>query len=278
MKQTVTAVLTTLNEERNILRCLESVRWADEIVVVDSFSRDRTVELARRYTERVYQHEYPGSSRQVERGIQYATSDWVFVIDADEEVSAELAAEIQGILRGSGPGDGDQIVGYDVPRRVSAFGKWIVGGGWFPDYQFRFYRKDSYRAHHEEVHGGFSPAGKKGLLKGYLHHYTYETIHEYVAKINDYTSLHVSNKLKQNSDVRAPWYKLMFSPVTHFFQMFVMRKGYRDGFHGFVLALLDGMYSLLLYSKIWEYRMRQKEGKNELPPITNAELTRRKRL
>ena len=188
-------VLTTLNEERNIDRCLASVAWADDIVVVDSFSRDATVERARRYTQRVYQHEYPGSSRQVERGIGYATGEWVFVIDADEEVTPELAAEIRRILEAAA-GVG-AAVGYDVPRKVNAFGKWLVAGGWYPDYQFRFFRKDSYRAEHQEVHGGFVPTGLRGRLSSFLLHYTYETIHDYMAKINDYTSLHVANILKE---------------------------------------------------------------------------------
>src|SRR5512142_2984033 len=102
----LSVVLTTLNEERNIERCLDSVRWADEIVVVDSFSRDRTVELARKYTARVYQHEYPGSSRHVQRGVEYAAGEWVLVIDADEEVTPELAGAIQTILRDGTTADG----------------------------------------------------------------------------------------------------------------------------------------------------------------------------
>jgi (heptosyl)LPS beta-1,4-glucosyltransferase len=276
VKETLSVVLTTLNEERNIDRCLASVAWADDIVVVDSFSRDATVERARRYTQRVYQHEYPGSSRQVERGIGYATGDWVLVIDADEEVTPELAQEIGHILET--PAEKRGAVGYDVPRKVNAFGKWLVAGGWYPDYQFRFFRKDSYRAEHQEVHGGFAPTGPRGRLSSFLLHYTYETIHDYMAKINDYTSLHVANILKERPEAHVPWHKLILSPLSHFLRMFVSKKGYRDGFHGFVLALLDAVYALLLYAKLWEYRMRQMSGGNFLPPISNAELTKRKRL
>lgn len=276
MRQTLSIVLTTLNEERNIDRCLASVAWADDIVVVDSFSRDATVERARRYTQRVYQHEYPGSSRQVERGIGYATGEWVFIIDADEEATPELAAEIRRILEAAA-GVG-AAVGYDVPRKVNAFGKWLVAGGWYPDYQFRFFRKDSYRAEHQEVHGGFVPTGLRGRLSSFLLHYTYETIHDYMAKINDYTSLHVANILKERPGADVPWHKLILSPISHFLKMFVSKKGYRDGFHGFVLALLDAVYSLLLYAKLWEYRMRQNSGGEFLPPISNADLTKRKRL
>jgi glycosyltransferase involved in cell wall biosynthesis len=270
--QKLSVVLVTLNEEKNIDRCLGSVRWADEIVVVDSFSSDRTVELARQYTTKVYQHEYPGTSKQVERGIQYATGDWIFVIDADEEMSDELAAEVKSVLQGDG-----EIVGYEFIRKPSAFGKWIEHGGWFPDYQFRFFRKDSYYPEHQEIHGGFNTKGRRGRLKGYLYHHTYATIYSYVEKMNEYTSLHVSNKLRDNPAADAHWHDLILSPLSHFLRMFISKKGYKDGFHGFVLALLDATYTLLLYAKLWEYRMRQKEGKGLLPPTTNVELNSLKR-
>jgi glycosyltransferase involved in cell wall biosynthesis len=270
--QTLSVILVTLNEEKNIDRCLGSVRWADEIVVVDSFSSDRTVELARKYTAKVYQHEYPGTSKQVERGINYATGDWIFVIDADEEMSGELAAEVREVLRGNG-----DAVGYEFIRKPSAFGKWIEHGGWFPDYQFRFFRKDSYYPEHQEIHGGFNTKGKRGRLTGYLYHHTYASVYAYVEKMNEYTSLHVSNKLKANPAAEARWHNLILNPLSHFLRMFISKKGYKDGFHGFVLALLDATYTMLLYAKLWEYRMRQKEGKGALPPTTNVELNALKR-
>jgi len=268
----VSVVLVTLNEAKNIERCLESVRWADEIVVVDSFSTDRTVELARRYTAHVYQHEYPGTSKQVERGIGYATGEWIFVIDADEEISPELACEVREVLM-----DSRGYAGFEFIRKPEAFGKWIEHGGWFPDYQFRFFRKDSYYSEHQEIHGGFNTRGKRGRLKGYLYHHTYATIYAYVEKMNEYTSLHVSNRLKDNPREKAKWHDLLLSPLSHFLRMFISRRGYRDGFHGFVLAMLDATYAMLMYAKLWEYRMREKEGKGMLPPITNLELNALKR-
>ena len=267
----VSAILTTLNEERNIDRCLSSVQWADEIVVVDSFSTDRTIEYVRKYTDRVFQHEYPGSSRQVERAIQYATNEWILYIDADEEVSAYLATQAQEILKS--PTD---VVGYEILRKPSAFGKWIEHGGWFPDYQFRLFRKDSYYADHQEVHGGFNTRGKKGRIEGILYHHTYETIYSYVEKMNDYTSLQVTNKLKSNPSLLPKRHNLILSPLSHFLRMFFSKKGYKDGFHGFVLAMLDATYTLLLYAKIWEYQTRKAEGAAKLPAITNFDLNKLK--
>lgn len=267
----ISAVLTTLNEERNIVRCLDSVRWADEIVVVDSFSTDRTIELARHYTGRVYQHEYLGSSRQVQRGVDYATGDWILVIDADEEITPDLAREIQAMLAGR-----SDCAGYELLRKPSAFGQWIGHGGWYPDYQFRLFRKDSYRAEHQEVHGGFTTDGKKGRMGGLMYHHTYPTIFTYVAKMNDYTSLQVSNKLAGEPDLVVRWHRLFLSPLSHFLRMFFSKNGYKDGFHGFVLALLDATYTFLLYAKIWEYRMRASRGEESIPPITNTQLNKLK--
>ncbi len=266
----VSAILTTLNEERNIDRCLSSVRWADEIVVVDSFSSDRTVERARKYTDRIYQHEFPGSSRQVERGIQYAAHDWVFYIDADEEVSPELATQIRDALRDPGG-----VVGYEVLRKPSAFGKWIEHGGWFPDYPFRLFRKDSYVADHQEVHGGFTTQGRKERLDGILYHHTYATISSYIQKMNDYTSLQVTNKLAADPELLPGRGRMILSPLSHFLRMFISKKGYRDGFHGFVLAVLDATYTMLLYAKIWEYQTQRAEG-GAIPPVTNVDLNRLK--
>lgn len=263
----VTAVLTTLNEEKNIARCLDSVRWVDEIVVVDSFSWDRTIELARTYTNRVYQHEYLGSSRQVQQAVEYAASEWVLVIDADEEVTPELAAEIRSALASA-----TGVSGYEILRKPSAFGNWIEHGGWYPDYQFRLFRKSDYRAEHQEVHGGFTTNGRRGRLNGLLLHHTYPTIYSYVEKMNDYTSLQVSNKLKVEPDIEVPKSKLILSPLSHFLRMYFSKKGYKDGFHGFVLALLDATYTFLLYAKIWEYTMRKKRGEGNIPPITNVQL------
>lgn len=263
----VSVVLITLNEERNIERCLGSVAWADEIIVVDSFSSDATIERARAHTGIILQHAYDGDIRQRERGFALATGDWLFYIDADEEVTPELRDEILRTVRDPAAKDG-----YSVPRKVMVFGAWILHGGWHPDYTFRLFRKGAYRAEQAEVHGGFTVDGEKGVLRGELLHYTYATIEQYLAKMNDYTSLQVSNKLASHRGFRVGWGKLLLSPVSHFLRAYISRKGYRDGIHGFLLAVLGAIYTFGLYAKIWEYRMREREGKGLLPPITNLEL------
>ena len=262
----LSVIVPTLNEEKNIDRCLTSVRWADEIIVIDSFSTDRTLERARTYGAKTFQYEYPGYSKQVERGIQHATGDWIFILDADEEVSAELADSIKSIMKSPPVNDG-----YYVNRRVQVFGKWIDHCGWSPDWQFRLARKEKIVAEHQEVHGAFKTSGASAKLEGLLHHYTYPTIFQYLEKMNDYTSLHVSNKLRETPVMQVRWHKIVFSPFSHFLRMFVVNKGYKDGMHGFLLSAYSALYTLLLYGKLWEYQLRHKQGET-LPPITNADV------
>ena len=264
---TLSVIVPTFNEEKNIDRALTSAHWADEIVVVDSFSTDRTCELARRFTDRILQFEYPGYSRQVERGIAAARGEWIFILDADEEISPELGASIRSALGSSGPPDG-----YEVNRKVSVLGKWIEHCGWSPDWQFRLMKKSACLPLHHEVHGAFTTRGSRGRLEGFLYHYTYATIEQYLEKMNDYTSLHVSNKLEDSPEITVPWHKIVLSPLSYFLRMFVVNKGYKDGMHGFILSVYSAFYTLLTYSKTWEYRRRRGEGKGFLPPITNAEL------
>ncbi len=262
----ISVVVITYNEEQNIERCLRSLSWADEIIVVDSFSTDRTVDLARKVTPLIFQHAYDGDIPQRERGFARAKSDWLLYVDADEEVSAELRDEILETL--SSPGG---FNGYEIPRKVFILGRWIRHGGWFPDYTLRLFRKTSYHPEFAEVHGGFAVGGEKGRLNGFLNHYTYNSLEQYIAKMNDYTSLQVSNKLRTN---RKPVHvlKLFFSPLSHFFRKYVSNSGYKDGMIGFVLAGLGAISTLALYAKLWEYQMRTREGAGNLPPITNVDL------
>ncbi len=268
----IAVILITYNEEKNIERCLRSVSWADEVFVIDSLSTDKTIELAKQFTSNILQHTYDGDIKQRERGFSLAKSDWLFYIDADEEVSDELKTTIQQAINNEQAKDG-----YYVQRRNEIFGKWIYHGGWFPDETFRLFKKDRYFAEFEEVHGGFSVRGNKGRLDGFLNHYPYETIEQYLAKMNDYTSLQVSNKLKQSPEIHFSWAKIFFSPISHFLRKFFSTKGYKDGMHGFVLAVLGAIYTFALYAKCREYALRAKEGKGLLPPITNLELLKHKR-
>jgi glycosyltransferase involved in cell wall biosynthesis len=269
----VSVIVLTLDEERNIARCLESVRWADEVVVVDSGSADRTAEIARGHGATVIVHEYDTDLRQRARGFEAATGEWVLVLDADEAVPPELAAEIRGAIDDRTGGDGCD--GYELPILMNFRGRWIRHGGWYPGYTLRLFRKDRVRTEDAAVHGGYVVAGGKGRLNHPLHHYSYDSIAHYLSKMNDYTSLQVANLLRSKPGYVPGAAKLVFSPLSHFVRNFFTWKGYRDGMEGFLLAVLDSIYALALYAKLWEYRSCS--GAGEAPPIDMQAIRRMKR-
>lgn len=266
----ISVIILTLNEERNIGRCLRSVGWADEVVVVDSFSTDRTMDICSEGGAKVIRHEYDSDLRQRERGFAVARFPWLLVVDADEEIPPELAAEIREVVaRASGPG------GYYIPRKVSFLGKWIMHGGWYPGHTFRLFRRDSVVVEDAAVHGGYTVRGEKGYLENAMYHYSYDSIAHYIAKMNDYTSLQVSNLVRSKPGYRPGFGKLLVSPLSHFVRNYFTRRGYRDGYQGFLLAVLDAVYALALYAKLWEYRTR--DGKGDAPPVDMESIRALKR-
>jgi len=274
--QKVSAVLVCLNIENEIDRCLASVAWCDEIVVVDSFSSDSTLDKARRHTDIVHQHTYQGYSRQLELAVGYATGDWIFVIDGDEVCSRELAGQCAKLATAPPPGSGEPT-SYEVSRNVWAYGKRIHHGGYCPEYVLRFFRRERAVFAHREVHGAVGGDGPVGRLEGWLDHYTWTDIFRHMQRINTYTSLEVANMRKEQPRARAAgtWAigaRILFSPLGHFLRRFVRHQGWRDGFHGFALAWLDAVHTGLLYFKLWEYRMRETVGDGHLPPVGHAEI------
>ncbi len=272
--QTISAVIITKNEERNIGRCITSVRWADEVIVVDSGSTDATAAISARLGARVLVKAWEGFAAQKEFAAAQASCEWVLSLDADEEVTPELRAEIQRMLSAPEPPAAE---GYRMPRKSYFLGTWIRHGGWYPGYQMRLFRRSSAFMNHRPVHEGFEVRGAVGTLDAPLNHYTYDTIHQYLEKMNDYTSLDVANKLSEHPEAVIRWYHCVVNPIALFVRMFVVLKGYRDGFHGFLLAVYSSLYKLLVYAKSWEYQAAQRRGA-ELPPVSSADILDIKRL
>jgi glycosyltransferase involved in cell wall biosynthesis len=235
------------NEAQHIERSLNSARWADEIVVIDAFSSDETLAICRRYTDRILQYSWEGFAKQRERSLAHATHAWIFSLDADEVVSEELQQEIRRVVQ-----EAEAKAGYWTPRKIHYLGRWIEHSGWFPDYQLRLFRKDKVFIEPKAVHEGFSVHGETGRLAGLLYHYSYDSIFEHLEKINRYTTLEVPHKLARLQGKPVRWYQLVFNSWARFFKMFVLKKGYKDGFPGFILALMSAFYVQLLYAKAWE--------------------------
>ena len=246
-RQTVSCAIVVFNEEKNIGECLDTAKWMDEIVVVDAFSTDRTMDLCKQFTDRIFQRPWNGFGEQKNFAIHHATSDWVFILDADERISPELRQEIEGILKSNhshGP------VAYSVPRRNYYYGKWVKHAGCYPDWQLRLFRNGIGQLDDGEPHNKFVFEGKRGDLTHPLDHFTERTINDHFRKFRNFTTLAARERGKKKSKVY--WTDLIVRPLFTFFKYYVPRKGFRDGMHGFLVSVFASMYTFVKYAKLYE--------------------------
>lgn len=251
MAEAISACITAGNEEKNIRRCLESVKWADEIVVVDSFSRDRTVEICREYTERVYQHEWMGYIGQKNLIKDLARGPWILFIDADEEISTELRDEILADFR---TGASVRYAGYAFPRMVRYLGRWIRHGDWYPDIKLRLFRKDRGTCSGREPHDRTTVEGPVRILRGHMHHYTYESIADQIATLNRFTSITADGW--SDDGRRFGLTSLLFRPAARFLRGYALKGGFLDGVPGLVIAVTVAFGVFVKYAKFWETKLR----------------------
>jgi glycosyltransferase involved in cell wall biosynthesis len=248
MTAKISVTMITLNEEANIRRTLESVRWADEMIVLDSGSTDRTVSICREFTDKVFHQDWLGFGKQKNAAIDKATGDWVLSLDADEPVEKELAAEIRTIMASPEPSDG-----YRIPRKTFFLGKWIRHGGWYPDYNLRLFRKGKGRFEERKVHEAIRVNGLVGHTRHAILHYAYPDLASYLSTINKYSSLAVDVMAEKGvSPVRTTWLNIVFRPVFTFIFKYVFRLGFLDGKHGLILNLFHSYYVFAKYAKAWE--------------------------
>ncbi len=240
----ISAVIITFNEERNIGRCLDSIKdVVDEIVVVDSFSTDKTQEICSQYHVRFVQNKWPGYSAQKNFGDQLASNNYILSIDADECLSLELANSIKQLKLSRSFGL------YSFKRLTNYAGKWIRHGGWYPDIKTRLYDK---RESHWEgtIHETLIvPQGKKPeLLKGDCLHYSYYSIDEHRQKVEYFTDLMAKDAIKKNSNAGS--LQLLFSPLFKFIRDYILRLGFLDGYYGLAIARISSYATFLKYKKI----------------------------
>jgi glycosyltransferase involved in cell wall biosynthesis len=241
----LSVVLVTRNEEERLRACLESVAWADEIVVVDAESEDKTATIAREFTDHVVVRPWPGYAIQKNLAIDLATGDWALSLDADEVVSAELTADIRRVVAADGPADG-----YAVPRRNIFWGRWVRHGGLYPDHQVRLFRRTRGRFNARAVHESVSVDGRVERLAGHLEHRSYRDLSDFLARVDRYATLAADEAVAQRRRARVS--DLVLRPFGRFLVMYVMRRGFLDGWRGFLLASLYAYYVLIRTAKIWE--------------------------
>ncbi|MCC6341777.1 MAG: glycosyltransferase family 2 protein [Bryobacterales bacterium] len=238
----ISATIIARDEERNIARAIESLRCCDEIVVVDSGSIDRTIEIARELGARVIESPWRGYAGQKNFATEQARHDWILSIDADEALSESLEADIW-LLKKNGP----EYDAYTMPRLAQYLGKWILHGGWYPDRKIRLYRRDKAIWTGEYVHESVAVKGTLGHLDSNLLHYTCQSFTEHLRTMDRYTTLAAEELVARGRSIT--WRHLLFDPMWTFVRTYFVRRGYLDGMEGMAIAYMAMLYSFLKYAK-----------------------------
>ncbi len=254
----LSVIITTKNEEKNIRNCLENVKWADEIVIVDDMSNDRTVEICKKYTEKVFSNDSKGGlSTNRNLGIEKSTGNWIFTLDADEMITPELAKEIRQAVNNRAH------IAYYISRKNYFLGKWIRGCDWYPDYSIRLFKKGIARwpsGIHDVIR--IKEKKKVGYLKNPMIHDSYQSLNQYFEKFNRNTSRLAQEEYDKGIRISKKNFftYFMLEPLFWFFRKYFLWKGYKDGFRGFFISLSSALVIFTTYAKLWE----KQKVKNEI--------------
>ena len=270
MKPTLSIVVSAYNEEKSIGRCLASVKeLAAEIIVVDNESQDKTVAIAKKFTKKIF-----SATNQLmlnankNKGFEKATGDWILNLDADEEVTLDLVKEIVSLIRSNPTSNG-----FWIKRKNYSFGKWIQHGLWWPDKQIRLFRRGRGQFPCVHIHEYIKVDGSVGeLVEPYIH-YNYETVHQYLTKI-DRTSTSEAITLSE-LNYELMWYDAIRFPASDFIKIYFAQGGYKDGLHGLVLSLFQAFYSFCTFAKYWE--MKKFQARDISLKEVSSELKNRKK-
>jgi glycosyltransferase involved in cell wall biosynthesis len=253
----LSVTIVTYNEAQNIRRTLESVKWVDEIVIVDSGSADDTVQICKEYGARIIHEGRIGVAKVKNIAIEKASGEWILSLDADEPIEPALAEEIRTLI--SSPASLD---GYRIPRRTFFLEKEMKHGGWYPDYNLRLFRKEKGRFEERAVHEAMKVQGTVGTTKHAIEHYAYSDISLFLTKMNTYSSLAVNVMAKKGVGFyQASWINIFFRPLFTFIYKYFFRLGFLDGKHGLIINLLHAYYVFTKYAKAWEYKEKKSAGR-----------------
>lgn len=262
----LSVVISAYNEEVKLPACLESVAFADEIIVVDNESSDKTVEIAKKYKAKVYSR--PNNlmlNVNKNYGFTKATGDWVLNLDADERVSDELKQEIQKTLNQTD----STFVGFQMPRKNIIFGRWIRHTGWYPDYHLRLFKKGKGTFAEKHVHEKLTADGDTGTLTGDLIHESYDSIMQFMQKMYLIYAPNEAEQLLKKGYVFSYLDAIRF-PFQEFIGRFFAREGYKDGFHGLMLSLLMAFYHFIVFANLWENKKFIDENVNSFDLVSDG--------
>ncbi len=247
----LSVVIITKNEEVCIGECLESVKWANEIIVVDDESRDKTVEIAKRYTDRVLHRKMDIEGKHRNWGYAQARNSWVLSLDADEKVTPELKIEIEEAIKS------EAFVAYDIPLRNYISNYWVKYGGWYPASKVRLFKKDKFKYEEAEVHPRAFIDGRCGHLKADIIHKGYPDLEHFLNSVNRQSTLEARKWI--NTGRKMTLGHAIWRAVDRFFRRYLRKKAYKDGMYGFIIAFFDTLYQILSYAK---YKEMQKNENN----------------
>jgi glycosyltransferase involved in cell wall biosynthesis len=262
-------VISVFNGEKVLDECLKTASFASEIVVVNNSSTDNTLEIAKKYTNKIYNQKNNPSRVDIQKnfGFEKATGDWILCLDADERVTAELQGEIKNLKLETIA----NIDGYWIPRKNIIFGKWIEHTGWYPDYQLRLFRRGKGKFTEEHVHETLKVDGKTEYLKNNLVHNNYENILQFLNRLSTIYGPNEAEQLIKKGYV-FDWKDAIRFPAKEFLSRYFAREGYRDGFHGLMLSLLMAFYHFIVFSYIWEKQKFKRIDDKEMLVETEKEM------
>jgi glycosyltransferase involved in cell wall biosynthesis len=242
----LSVTIITFNEEENIRDCLENINWADEIIVVDSFSTDRTVEICRQYTDKVIQRKWPGHVDQKQFALEQAVGGWILSLDADERLSEGAIREVQEVIKGGEA----SVDGYIFPRRTYYLGRWINYGGWYPDRKLRLIRKGAAYWSGTNPHDKLITKGPTKHLENDILHYSYRDISHQLETVDSFSRIVADIWHKEGKKVGL--FSLLIRPLASFFRTYFWKRGFLDGMPGFIVSTITSYYVFLKYAKLWE--------------------------
>jgi glycosyltransferase involved in cell wall biosynthesis len=263
-KPPVSAYLLTFNNARTVRTALRSVAWADEIVVIDSFSTDDTLKILGEFRVKLQQRKWPGFRDQYQFANDQCSQPWRLFIDADEEIAPELAREMQDVLaRNSQRPESEQVRGYYGHRRTWYLGRWIRHGGWVPDYEIRLYHRD-YGQWKGDLHANVHVSGRVAHLKGFYLHYTYANISDQIRRIDSYSTTASQDML--NNGRRFALLRMLADPPARFVRDYLLKLGFLDGLPGLIVAINTMFHVFNKHAKLWELQHHAAAPVDEQPP------------
>lgn len=250
-KYPLSVVTMTRNSQDKIKDCLESVSWCDDIVIVDDFSQDQTLQIAREYTDRIYQRKWENEGRQRNFAYEQARNKYILSLDSDERVTPELKEELIQLIKA-----GFKYNGYNIPHRNYIGSTWIRYGGWYPNLKLKLFKKSEFRYEEAEYHPRAIMEGERKNLKGEIIHLAYRNFSDFVLKINHQTNYEAKKWLRDKR--KASLIRVLRKASDRFWKAYLLKQGFRDGGLGFMMAFFNGFYQILTYAKYTELKGQEK--------------------